>query len=67
MMSTLSPAVRKHGTRFFQRMGSKGGQTTLERYGTEYYRLLGLLGGNHLSKTRETKIRRAIRKVLQPY
>ena len=69
MLNTLAlhGVVKKYGLNYMRKIARKGGRTTVQLYGTEYFRLLGLLGNNHLSKTRETKIRREIREILQPY
>jgi len=63
-ISRVDSLKRKYGKRYFQRMGARGGKKTVELYGTNYFRLLGLLGNNHLSKKQEIKIRREIREVL---
>ena len=42
-------------SRFFSENGQKGGQTTLQRYGPDFYREIGRLGGR--GNTREKRER----------
>jgi hypothetical protein len=62
--------VRKFGRGHMRTIGSRGGQTVLEQYGTQFYSLIGRLGahstnGGTLSKTALLKTQRAVRRLVQ--
>jgi len=64
-MAKSGAVVKKYGTKYMQKIGRKGGQVTLERYGTHYMWLLGSLSNPNLSEYREAKIRRQLKKIVQ--
>jgi hypothetical protein len=59
--------VKKYGLNHMRKIARKGGRTTVELYGTRFMSLIASLKNTNLSKARELRIRRAIRKILDVY
>lgn len=66
-MSKSSKNVRSKA--FYSKIGRKGGQAVVARYGNEYMQVLGILGADatnqHLSKTALLRTQRMQRRIIR--